>query len=388
MELAFAHVPLGHLFDTVVGGDETERHKPDPEPLLLAAERIGADPAETVYVGDSPFDVRAAKAAGMHAIGVTWGRIHDRGEARAGAAGRDRRRRGGAACRALTGRGAELRELLSRALVAYHVEDAPVMEDAAYDALYDELVALEAEHPELVTPDSPTQRVGAPPSERFRKVRHLQADGLAREGDDRRGDGEVGRGRAQAARRLDEPVAYVLEPKIDGLAINLTYEDGVLVRGATRGDGVEGEDVTVEPPHDQGDPAADARRRRARRSSRCAARSTCRSPASAQLNERLVAEGKKPTPNPRNAAAGSLRQKDSAITAPRPLSFWAYGIGAPRGARARRPHWETLAVAPRARLPDRTRSPSGVESIEEVAEACRGVGAAPAPSSTTRSTGS
>lgn len=78
VELAFARVPLGHLFETVVGGDETERHKPDPEPLLLAAERLGADPAETAYVGDSPFDVRAAKAAGMHAVAVTWGRIHDR----------------------------------------------------------------------------------------------------------------------------------------------------------------------------------------------------------------------------------------------------------------------------------------------------------------------
>ena len=78
VELAFARVPLGHLFETVVGGDETERHKPDPEPLLLAAERMGADPAQTAYVGDSPFDMRAAKAAGMHAVGVTWGRIHDR----------------------------------------------------------------------------------------------------------------------------------------------------------------------------------------------------------------------------------------------------------------------------------------------------------------------
>lgn len=78
VELAFARVPLAHLFETIVGGDETERHKPDPEPLLLAAKRMGANPAETVYVGDSPFDVMAAKAAGMHAIAVTWGRIHDR----------------------------------------------------------------------------------------------------------------------------------------------------------------------------------------------------------------------------------------------------------------------------------------------------------------------
>ena len=77
-ELALASVPLGHLFETVVGGDETERHKPDPAPLLLGAERLGADPAATAYVGDSPFDVRAAKAAGMVAVAVTWGRIHDR----------------------------------------------------------------------------------------------------------------------------------------------------------------------------------------------------------------------------------------------------------------------------------------------------------------------
>ncbi len=79
VELAFARVPLAHLFETIVGGDETERHKPDPEPLLLAAERMHASPAETAYVGDSPFDIRAAKAAGMYAIAVTWGRIHDRG---------------------------------------------------------------------------------------------------------------------------------------------------------------------------------------------------------------------------------------------------------------------------------------------------------------------
>jgi len=78
VELAFAHVPLGHFFDAVVGGDETERHKPDPEPLLLAAERLGVDPASAAYVGDSPFDIRAAKSAGMYAIAVTWGRIHDR----------------------------------------------------------------------------------------------------------------------------------------------------------------------------------------------------------------------------------------------------------------------------------------------------------------------
>jgi pyrophosphatase PpaX len=78
VDLAWEHVPLGHLFETVVGGDETERHKPDPEPLLLALERMGAEPEEAVYVGDSPFDVCAAKAAGTGSVAVTWGRIHDR----------------------------------------------------------------------------------------------------------------------------------------------------------------------------------------------------------------------------------------------------------------------------------------------------------------------
>jgi pyrophosphatase PpaX len=78
VELAFARVPLGHLFETVVGGDETERHKPDPAPLLLAAGRLGSEPGQTAYVGDSPFDIRAARAAGMFAVAVTWGRIHDR----------------------------------------------------------------------------------------------------------------------------------------------------------------------------------------------------------------------------------------------------------------------------------------------------------------------
>lgn len=79
VDLAFARVPISHLFETVVGGDETERHKPDPEPLLLAAERMGVDPSTCAYVGDSPFDIRAAKAAEMFAVAVTWGRIHDRG---------------------------------------------------------------------------------------------------------------------------------------------------------------------------------------------------------------------------------------------------------------------------------------------------------------------
>jgi DNA ligase (NAD+) len=138
-------------------------------------------------------------------------------------------------------RAAELRDVLSRALIAYHVEDEPIMDDAAYDALFDELVALEEEHPELVTPDSPTRRVGGL-SDKFQKVQHLEPLGslekVTTEEGLRKWDEDV---RKRLLAR--EEVAYVLEPKIDGLAVNLTYENGVLVRGATRGDGVQGEDV-------------------------------------------------------------------------------------------------------------------------------------------------
>src|SRR3954465_7906420 len=223
----------------------------------------------------------------------------------------------------------ELKKQLDHHLYRYHVLDDPEISDAEYDRLYDELVALEQAHPELLVPTSPTQRVGAPPSGRFTKVTHLAPMGslekvttpeqLTKWADDVR-------------KRLgtDDPVTYVIEPKIDGLAINLTYEDGVLTRGATRGDGVQGEDVTVNlrtigtiPLRmlDEDVPRL------------IEVRGEVYMPLSGfnKLNERLVEEGKKPTPNPRNAAAGSLRQKDSSITASRPLAFWAYGVGAAEG---------------------------------------------------------
>ena len=220
-------------------------------------------------------------------------------------------------------RAAELREILGRALVAYHVEDAPIMEDAAYDALYDELVALEEEHPELVTPDSPTHRVGGL-SDRFEKVRHLEPMGSLEKVTT---DEALRKWDADVRKRLgtDEPVAYLLEPKIDGLAVNLTYENGVLVRGATRGDGVQGEDVTRNirtikaiPLRLDGDAPAVIE-----------VRGEVYLPLSGfrKLNERLAGTTQKLAPNPRNAAAGSLRQKNAAITADRPLSIWVYGAG-------------------------------------------------------------
>jgi DNA ligase (NAD+) len=227
-------------------------------------------------------------------------------------------------------RAGELRDLLNRYSYEYHVLDDPSVPDEVYDRLYDELVKLEEQHPELVTHESPTQRVGAPPSDRFQKVRHLEPMGslekvttkeaLLKWADDIR-------------KRLgtDEPVAYVIEPKIDGLAVNLTYEGGVFARGTTRGDGVQGEDVTPNlrtikaiPLRMLGDdpPAV------------IETRGEVYLPISGfrELNERLAGTGQKLAPNPRNAAAGSLRQKNSAITADRPLSIWVYGAGHREGA--------------------------------------------------------
>src|ERR1044072_8435479 len=138
----------------------------------------------------------------------------------------------------------ELRTQVDHHLYRYHVLDDPEISDAEYDRLYDELKALEEEHPDLITPDSPTQRVGAPPSERFLKVQHLTPMGSLEKVTD---DESLFKWAEDVHKRLgtDEAVAFVIEPKIDGLATNLTYEDGVLTRGATRGGGDGGGDVAV-----------------------------------------------------------------------------------------------------------------------------------------------
>ncbi len=266
----------------------------------------------------------------------------------------------------VTSRAEELRALLNRWLYEYHVLDDPSVDDATYDRHYDELVALEEEHPELATPDSPTQRVGAPASDKFQKVRHRVAMGSLEKVTTAEA---VEKWAADVRKRLgdEDEIAYVLEPKIDGLAINLTYEDGLLVRGATRGDGETGEDVTVNlrtinaiPLRMLGDdvPAL------------IEVRGEVYMPLSGfrELNERLVAEGKKPTPNPRNAAAGSLRQKDPQVTARRPLSFWAYGVGALDGATLSS-HWETLGWLKTHGFPINPFA-ERLETMEAVAAAC------------------
>src|SRR5919198_609790 len=260
----------------------------------------------------------------------------------------------------------ELRVEVNHHLHRYHVLDEPEISDAEYDRLYDELKALEEEHPDLITPDSPTQRVGAPPSERFQKVEHLTPMGSLEKVTD---DESLFKWADDVRKRLDsdEPVAYVIEPKIDGLAVSLTYEDGLLTRGATRGDGIQGEDVTVNlktikaiPLRMHGDdPPAVAE-----------VRGEVYLPISGfrELNERIAALGQKLAPNPRNAAAGSLRQKDSSITASRPLSIWVYGTGVREGLELAT-HWETLQWLREHGF--RTNPfAERLESVEEVSRRC------------------
>jgi DNA ligase (NAD+) len=264
-------------------------------------------------------------------------------------------------------RAAELRELLNDASIAYHVDDQPVMEDAAYDALYDELKEIEDEHPELVAPDSPTQRVGAPLSEKFQKVRHLSPMGSLEKVTT---DEALEKWEMDMRKRLatDEPIAYVVEPKIDGSAINLTYEGGRFVRGATRGDGIMGEDVTPNlrtiktiPLQMRGNDAPPV----------VEVRGEVYMPLEGfrAANEQLAAEGKATWPNPRNAAAGSLRQKDSTITAARPLSIWIYGTGHREGVDIDT-HWETLQWLRERGFPTNPFA-RRLETIAEVADLVR-----------------
>jgi DNA ligase (NAD+) len=264
-------------------------------------------------------------------------------------------------------RATELRALLNRWLHEYHVLDDPSVDDATYDRHYDELVELEREHPELATADSPTRRVGAPLEGKFQKVRHLEPMGSLEKVTT---DDALVKWADDVAKRLDsgDPVAFVIEPKIDGLAINLTYEDGVFARGATRGDGEVGEDVTTNlrtipsiPLRMLGDDAT----------ALLEVRGEVYMPLSGfrALNERLVVEGKKPTPNPRNAAAGSLRQKDPSITAARPLRVWAYGVGAREGVELTS-HWQTLEWLKAHGFPINPFA-ERLDTIEAVAKACR-----------------
>jgi len=241
----------------------------------------------------------------------------------------------------------ELRRKINRANYRYYVLDSPEISDAEYDRLMRELQELEATHPELVTPDSPTQRVGAPPLQEFGTVRHrvpMLSLGNAFDEQELRAFDE----RAKRHLGLDqaEQIAYVAELKVDGLAVSLVYENGVFVRGSTRGDGFTGEDATVnlrtikaiplrmlndDPPpmiEVRGEVYLDKRE-------------------FARINKEREETGEALFANPRNAAAGSVRQLDSSITARRRLDIIVYGIGDAQGVSFQR-HWEILDYLRRA----------------------------------------
>ena len=266
------------------------------------------------------------------------------------------------------GRVAELRRVVEHHNYRYHVLDDPEIPDSAFDALFDELKELEDAHPDLVTPDSPTQRVGGAPAAGFTKVEHLEPMGSLEKVTTA---DALEKWAADVRKRLgtDEPVAYVIEPKIDGSAISLVYEQGVFVRGATRGDGYRGEDVTQNLRTVEAVPLR-VRTEDGVPPALLEVRGEIYFPLSgfSRFNEAQVAAGKKPAPNPRNAAAGSLRQLDSRITAERPLSLWVYGAGAREGGFPGT-QWELLGWLREHGFRTNPHA-ERMETIEAVAEAC------------------
>ncbi len=232
-------------------------------------------------------------------------------------------------------RAAELRDLIREASHRYYVLDDPAVDDAVYDEWVRELDAIEDAHPGLVTPDSPTQRVGATPTRGFPSHTHLHpmlSLANARGGDELRDWNRRLHTVLEQEGMADPHVRYVVEPKIDGLAISLTYEDGHLMVGATRGDGEVGEDVTGNIRTIRAVPLV-MRTGIGRPPGRVEVRGEVYLPlaAFAEFNEARAAAGQATFANPRNAAAGSLRQLDPRLTAERPLSAWFYAAWAPDG---------------------------------------------------------
>jgi DNA ligase (NAD+) len=307
---------------------------------------------------------------------------------------------------AVAARVAALRDEIRAHLYRYHVLDDPIVSDAEYDSLIRELRALEEQHPELQSPDSPTQRVGAPPASHFTKVRHpvpMLSLGNAFDEDDLR------EWRDRVARLLgtNAAAAYVVEPKIDGLAVALTYQGGRLTQGATRGDGETGEDVTANLRTvssiplilkagdwrlqiGEADAATSPDRAPAAQPSASAPNpqpptSNLQSPIPTsievrgevymrvadfeRLNERLAAAGEKVAANPRNAAAGSLRQKDPTISAGRPLRFFAYAVGPFSGVDLQS-QWQTLTYLRSLGFPVNSDA-RRFEDFDEVLAYCR-----------------
>lgn len=236
-----------------------------------------------------------------------------------------------------------LRERLRYHNRRYYIEDSPEIPDSEYDALYKELESIELDHPELVTPDSPTQRVGGDPLEGFEEIQHavpmLSLANARKIPDLHEWDARTRRLLGDDEEELSN-LRYVTELKIDGLAVSLRYENGRFVRGATRGNGTIGEDVTAnlrtvrsipESLEDDTPPVLEPR-----------GEAYIPLEDFEKLNRSLEAEGKKPFANPRNLAAGSIRQLDSRVTARRPLTILLYGVG--EGGETFESHSEMLAA--------------------------------------------
>jgi DNA ligase (NAD+) len=239
-------------------------------------------------------------------------------------------------------RAAELRQTLHRHNYLYYVLDEPEVSDAEYDRLMRDLMALEAAHPELVVPDSPTQRVGAPPLEKFETVAHtipmLSLQNAFDEEEVLAFDHRMRR-----FLRTDEEILYTAEPKMDGVAVELVYENGLLRQASTRGDGYTGELITLNIKTVKTVPLALLDTALVPVPSRLEVRGEVFIPLAAfrQLNKERLDQGEPAFANPRNAAAGSLRQLDSQITARRPLDIFCYGVGTVTGFEFTS-HWKIL----------------------------------------------
>jgi DNA ligase (NAD+) len=258
-----------------------------------------------------------------------------------------------------------LRAQIARANEAYHVLDAPEIPDADYDQMVRELAALEEQYPDLRTEDSPTQTVGAPPSALFTPVVHaVRMMSL----DNAMNMEELEAWGKRMERVISEPIAFVCEPKIDGVAMSLRFEKGKFVRAATRGDGRVGEDVTANVATLGSIPKQlDLKKV----PEVLEVRGEVYMPVASfeELNERQEAAGATRFANPRNAAAGSLRQKDPSMTASRKLGFFAYQIGEIEGGPGFKAHQETLAFLREAGLPVND-AITAVDSLAAVHDYC------------------
>ena len=263
-----------------------------------------------------------------------------------------------------------LRQIIDRLNYEYHVLDHPTATDAEYDAHMNELRALETSHPELVTPESPTQRVGATPQGDFAEITHpKQMLSLSNVYD----EAELSAWAARAVRFSGgSSLSFVTEPKIDGLAVALTYVEGVFHHGATRGDGSVGDDISANLRAIRSIPMrlASVDVPVLPRVFEVRGEVFMRKVDFTRLNETMATQGGKLFMNPRNAAAGALRQKDTRVTASRPLRLYCYGIGFTEGGDIPATHWESLVLLDKLGLPT-TPEAMRQTTVEEVWQFCQ-----------------